>query len=170
MNAAMNILDAAVIGFTLLAVLMGFRSGLLRSIATILAYLVAAPAAIPITAKLAPYIPQAGNSLYFWVVLALGLVVGAMMRSAVSAAFGEEASMTDRVAGALLGAVRTGLLAVFMVLIFERIIPPNVQPPWLTGSKLRPYLSAAGQRGLKSLPPDVIDYIDRIKRERGLAV
>ena len=78
--------------------------------------------------------------------------------------------MTDRVAGALLGALRTGLLAVFMVLMFERIIPPNVQPPWLTQSKLRPYLSEAGQRGLKSLPPDVMEYIDRINKERGLTI
>ena len=166
----MNIFDGAVIGFTLIAIVFGFRSGLLRSLATIIAYLVAAPAAIPITAKLSPLIPQAGNSLYFWVVLALGLLLGMLMRSAVSAAFGEEASMTDRVAGALLGALRTGLLAVFMVLIFERIIPPNVQPPWLTQSKLRPYLSEAGQRGLKSLPPDVMEYIDRIKIERGLTI
>ena len=166
----MNIFDGAVIGFTLIAIVFGFRSGLLRSLATIIAYLVAAPAAIPITAKLSPLIPQAGNSLYFWVVLALGLLLGMLMRSAVSAAFGEEASMTDRVAGALLGALRTGLLAVFMVLIFERIIPPNVQPPWLTQSKLRPYLSEAGQRGLKSLPPDVMEYIDRIKKERGLTI
>ena len=154
----------------MIAIVFGFRSGLLRSLATIIAYLVAAPAAIPITAKLSPLIPQAGNSLYFWVVLALGLLLGMLMRSAVSAAFGEEASMTDRVAGALLGALRTGLLAVFMVLIFERIIPPNVQPPWLTQSKLRPYLSEAGQRGLKSLPPDVMEYIDRIKKERGLTI
>ena len=166
----MNIFDGAVIGFTLIAIVFGFRSGLLRSLATIIAYLVAAPAAIPITAKLSPLIPQAGNSLDFWVVLALGLLLGMLMRSAVSAAFGEEASMTDRVAGALLGALRTGLLAVFMVLIFERIIPPNVQPPWLTQSKLRPYLSEAGQRGLKSLPPDVMEYIDRIKKERGLTI
>ena len=166
----MNIFDGAVIGFTLIAIVFGFRSGLLRSLATIIAYLVAAPAAIPITAKLSQLSPQAGNSLYFWVVLALGLLLGMLMRSAVSAAFGEEASMTDRVAGALLGALRTGLLAVFMVLIFERIIPPNVQPPWLTQSKLRPYLSEAGQRGLKSLPPDVMEYIDRIKKERGLTI
>ncbi len=166
----MNILDVLIVAFTLLAVVMGFRSGLLRSVATIMAYLVAAPTAIPVTEKLAPLLPQAGNALYFWVVLALGLVLGVMMRSAVSAAFGEHASMTDRIAGALLGALRTVLLAVLMVLIFERIIPPNVQPPWLTQSTLRPSLSEAGQRGLKSLPPDVMDYIDRIKKERGLAL
>ena len=76
----MNIFDGAVIGFTLIAIVFGFRSGLLRSLATIIAYLVAAPAAIPITAKLSPLIPQAGNSLYFWVVLALGLLLG-MLRA-----------------------------------------------------------------------------------------
>jgi membrane protein required for colicin V production len=164
----MNILDGLVIGFTLLAIVMGFRSGLLRAVATIMAYLVAAPTAIPVTAKLAPLVPQAGNALFFWVVLALGLVLGVMMRAAVTAMFGETVTLPDRFAGALLGALRTALLAVLMVLIFERIIPPNVQPPWLTQSKLRPYLSAAGQRGVRALPPDVMDYIDRIKRERGI--
>ena len=31
-----------------------------------------------------------------------------------------------------------------------------------------PVLSTAGQQGLRSLPPEVADYIDRLKRERGL--
>jgi membrane protein required for colicin V production len=55
-----------------------------------------------------------------------------------------------------------------MVVIFDRIIPPGREPEFLKGSRLRPILSAAGQQGLKSLPPDVEDYIDHMKRERGL--
>jgi len=71
-------------------------------------------------------------------------------------------------AGAVLGAVRIFLVAVLVVVAFDRIIPTDRQPPFLVGSRLRPYLSAAGQKGLQSLPPDVEDYIDRLKRERGL--
>jgi membrane protein required for colicin V production len=55
-----------------------------------------------------------------------------------------------------------------MVVAFDRIIPAGREPPFLAGSKLRPYLSAAGQKGLESLPLDVEAYIDRLKRERGL--
>jgi membrane protein required for colicin V production len=33
---------------------------------------------------------------------------------------------------------------VLMVAIFDRIIPPGREPAFLTGSKLRPILSAAG--------------------------
>ena len=33
---------------------------------------------------------------------------------------------------------------------------------------LRPILSQAGRLGLRTLPPDVEDYIDRLKRERGV--
>ena len=55
-----------------------------------------------------------------------------------------------------------------MVMVFERIIPPGREPAFLTGSKLRPILSAAGQEGLRKLPPDVTEFIDRMKRERGL--
>jgi membrane protein required for colicin V production len=66
----------------------------------------------------------------------------------------------------MLGAVRIGLVAVTMVLIFDRIIPVDRQPGFLIGSKLRPILLVAGQKGLKSLPSDVTAYIDQLKRER----
>jgi hypothetical protein len=61
-----------------------------------------------------------------------------------------------------------GLLAVLMVLIFDRIIPANRQPAFLAESRLRPILSMAGQQGLRSLPPDVTDFVDQLKRERGI--
>ena len=71
-------------------------------------------------------------------------------------------------AGSALGAARIGLLAVLLVVVFDRIIPPNRQPPFLTNSKLRPILSQAGQRGLKSLPPEAADFIDQFKHQRGI--
>jgi membrane protein required for colicin V production len=57
---------------------------------------------------------------------------------------GPTVSATDRAAGAMLGAIRIALLAVLMVAIFDRISPPGREPAFLTGSKLRPILSAAG--------------------------
>jgi membrane protein required for colicin V production len=36
----------------------------------------------------------------------------------------------------------------------------------VTGSRLRPLLSAAGQSGFGFLPPDVTAYIDRLKTDR----
>jgi len=54
------------------------------------------------------------------------------------------------------------------VLVFDRIIPPGREPAFLKGSQWRPVLSKAGQQGLQSLPPDIADYIDRLKRERGI--
>jgi membrane protein required for colicin V production len=68
----------------------------------------------------------------------------------------------------MLGAVRVALLAVVLVVIFDRIIPPDREPAFLTGSTLRPVLSAAGDAGLRSLPPDLIALIDRLKRRHGL--
>jgi membrane protein required for colicin V production len=55
-----------------------------------------------------------------------------------------------------------------VVVIFDRVIPVDRQPQFLTGSRLRPYLSAAGQAGLRTLPPEIEDYIDRLKHARGL--
>ena len=41
--SSMNIFDAVVLGFTLVAIAFGFHAGLLRSLAAILGYVVAAP-------------------------------------------------------------------------------------------------------------------------------
>jgi membrane protein required for colicin V production len=95
-------------------------------------------------------------------------VLSAFFRAAVSAAVGEEIGVPDRFAGAALGAVRVGLLAVLMVLIFDRIIPANRQPPFLAQSRLRPFLSAAGHSGLRSLSPEVVAQIDRLKKAHGI--
>jgi membrane protein required for colicin V production len=104
----------------------------------------------------------------FVVFIAIGFVLGSLIRKFVKEIVGPEPGLFDRVAGAVLGAVRIFLVAVLVVVAFDRIIPTDRQPPFLVGSRLRPYLSAAGQKGLQSLPPDVEDYIDRLKRERGL--
>jgi membrane protein required for colicin V production len=98
----------------------------------------------------------------------LGIVIAALLRTAVNGMVGEKVGIPDRLAGAMLGVVRIGLVAVVVVLVFDRIIPPHLQPDFLAGSRLRPLLSKAGQIGLRSLPPDVESYIDRLKREHGL--
>jgi membrane protein required for colicin V production len=100
--------------------------------------------------------------------LLTGMVLSALLRIAVSEMVGARVSIPDRLAGSVLGAVRIGLLAVVLVVIFDRIIPAGREPGFLKGSQLRPLLSVAGQQGLKSLPPDVVDFIDRLKRERGI--
>jgi membrane protein required for colicin V production len=94
------------------------------------------------------------------------MVLGKMMRMALNETIGSEAGIGDRLAGAALGAVRVGLVAITMVLIFDSLVPLDRQPAFLTGSQLRPLLSVAGQRGFKSLPPDVAAYIDHLKRDR----
>jgi membrane protein required for colicin V production len=40
------------------------------------------------------------------------------------------------------------------------------QPSYLTGSRLRPIFSAAGQLGIKSLSPDIAAYVDRLKKDQ----
>jgi membrane protein required for colicin V production len=171
----MNEFDAAVTAFAIFAIVTGFRAGLLRSLATIIGYLIAAPIAVAIAPQITPFV--LGHSTnpadLAWlplvvVFVAVGIVVGALLRILLNEFVGSEPGLPDRLAGAALGAVRTLLLAVLVVVAFDRIIPAGREPPFLAGSKLRPYLSAAGQEGLQSLPPDIEDYIDRLKRERGL--
>ena len=170
-----NLFDGAIYLFLAIAVISGFRSGLLRSLATIFGYVIAAPVAVALMPYLTPTLterlklPPAQMSLAFFVVfLVIGFVVDALLRGAVGEISGNQISAPDRAAGAFLGAIRVVLLAVLMVMIFERIIPPGREPAFLSTSKLRPVLSQAGQEGLRRLPADVTEFIDRMKRERGL--
>jgi membrane protein required for colicin V production len=57
-------------------------------------------------------------------------------------------------------------VATTVVLIFDQLVPVDRQPAFLNGSQLRPIFSAVGQKGFKSLPPEVATTIDRLKREQ----
>jgi membrane protein required for colicin V production len=170
-----NLFDGAVYLCLAVAIIAGYRSGLLRSLATIFGYVIAAPVAMALAPYLTPVLvervklPPTQTSLAFFAVfLVIGFALSALLRSAVGEISGTRISAPDRAAGAFLGAIRVVLLAVVMVLVFERIIPAGRVPAFLAGSTLRPILSQAGQEGLRQLPPDITEYIDRIKRERGL--
>ena len=169
----MNSFDAVVYVGLVVAVVTGFNAGLLRSAATILAYLIAMPIAVMMMSLVSTSTdgklgsPLLQNSpLLFGIFLITGIVLGKFMRMAIDETVGPQAGIADRVAGAALGAVRIGLVAVTLVLTFDQLAPLGRQPAFLAGSQLRPLLSEAGQRGLKSLPPDVVAYIDRLKKDR----
>ncbi|RDV04824.1 CvpA family protein [Undibacter mobilis] len=170
-----NLFDGAVVLCLIVATLSGLRTGLMRSLATILAYAVAAPLAV----VLMPYVLPLVNERFqfgqmqtpivlFAIFLIIGLVLAALLRGAVGEVTGRHVGLFDRTAGALLGAVRIILVAILIVLVFDRVIPADREPAFLAGSKLRPILSQAGAQGLRQLPPHVIESIDRIKREHGL--
>jgi membrane protein required for colicin V production len=91
----MNPFDGAIYGFTLVAIVLGFRAGLLRSLATIFGYLAAA-LAVALTPKLTLFVaerfnlpafsmPGGQNGLVFAAVfLVSGLLISALLRMAVS--------------------------------------------------------------------------------------
>jgi len=168
----MNSFDAVVYLALIVAVVTGFNTGLLRSAVTILAYLIAMPIAVGVTTFLAPQIgvkfatPLMQNSaLFFGTFLISGMLLGKLARMALDDTVGS-AGIGDRLGGMILGALRLGLVAVTLVLVFDQLVPVDRQPAFLTGSQLRPLLSKAGQLGFKSLPPEVTAAIDRLKQER----
>jgi membrane protein required for colicin V production len=169
----MNSFDAVVLLALLVAIVSGFKAGLLRSAVTILAYLIAMPVAVWVMSlvstgtdgKFGSSLVQ-NSPLLFGVFLITGIALGKFMRMAVDDAVGPEAGIGDRLAGAALGAVRIGLVAVTLVPAFDQLVPLDREPAYLKGSQLRPLLSVAGQRGFKSLPPDLVAYIDRLKQDR----
>jgi membrane protein required for colicin V production len=166
----MNSFDAVVYAGLLVAMTFGFNAGLLRSAITILAYLIAMPIAVWATSLLsrdADGFALMQNPLSFFATfLAAGIVLGKVMRMAIDETIGTGAGIADRLAGAALGAVRVGLIAVSVIVVFDQLVPADRQPSYLAGSRLRPIFSAAGQMGLRSLPPDIVSYVDRLKRDR----
>jgi membrane protein required for colicin V production len=176
--SSMNTFDACVYALALVAIVAGFRAGLLRSIATIMGYLAAMPVAVgatPFVARLVTRTPAinastapdlTGSGLFPVVFLGVGIALGMLLRAVVSETVGEHIGPVDRLAGALLGALRVGLVAATLVLVFDRIIPPGRQPAFLAGSQLQPILLKLGQAGLKSLPPEATAFIDQLKNAR----
>ena len=169
----MNGFDAAVYLALAVAIVTGFNTGLLRSAVIILAYL----GAMPIAVWLIPLLPpQIGIQLdmtfvqnlllFFGAFLVIGAVLGKLACMTLDDAIGPRAGMVDRVGGAVLGAVRVGLIATTLVLTFDQLLPAKLQPEFMAGSKLQPPLSAAGQLGVRSLPPELIAAIDRLKKDR----
>jgi membrane protein required for colicin V production len=175
----MNPFDAVVLGVALIGLVTGFSAGLLRSLATILAYVIAAPIALAIAPAIVNWLntrallpadkaPLLLSLVPFIALIVIAVLLGILMRAAVGSATGGRTVLIDRMLGALLGVTRIALLAVLLVLIFERIIPPGREPAWLKESQLRPYLSVAGAQGLQALPPEVTRYIDQLRRQHGL--
>lgn len=171
--AVINSFDAIVSIALLAAMALGFKSGLLRSAAVIVGYLIAMPIALWITSWIVPRIdagsglPGAQHSLVLIVAFLIsGIVLGNLLRLAIDDMAGQHIGLLDRVGGAVLGAVRVGLVAITVVLVFDALVPLQATPTFLVGSHLRPLLSAAGQRGFKSLPPEATVYIDRLKQAR----
>jgi len=169
----MNSFDAVVLLLLVVAVVTGFNTGLLRSAVTILAYLVAMPIAVWATSVVAPQLggkfdsPLAQNfGLFFGIFVLAGIGLGQLARLALEETIGTEAGFADRLGGAALGALRVGLVATSVVLVFDQLIPADREPALLKGSQLRPLFSVAGQKGFRSLPPELAATIDRLKQER----
>jgi membrane protein required for colicin V production len=164
----MNLFDAVVYIVLAVAIAGGLKIGFLRSAITIFAYLVAMPVALAVMALIAPQAGSAGPAVQNWptlfaVFLFSGMLFGKLMRGVLDEAIGPEAGMMDRIGGAMLGTLRVGLLAITAVLVFDRVIPLGREPAFLRGSQLRPLFSAAGQSGIKSLPPELSDLLDRLR-------
>jgi membrane protein required for colicin V production len=171
----MNSFDLVIYCFLTIAVFSGFSTGLLRSGITILAYLLAMPVAVGAVAAMAPHAQPAPDSLLqqnwvqlFAAFLVIGVAFGKIGRIMLDETIGPEAGFVDRLGGAALGVVRVAMVATTLVLVFDRIVPPGREPKFLAGSTLRPMLSFAGQKGFRSLPPELAHVIDQLKQDRGI--
>src|ERR1700751_3111611 len=106
----MNSFDAVVYGLAIVAIVSGFKAGLLRSVATIVGYAAAMPIALTTAPLIAPLL--GGKSQAVWaqdsvlvvgLFLAVGIVLGILLRAAIGEVAGDSIHVTDRLAGSLLG-------------------------------------------------------------------
>ena len=111
-----NLFDGAVYLCLAVAVIAGLRSGLMRGLATIVGYLIAAPVAVAVTPYLAPLVnarlqltPSQLPLLFFAVFFIIGFLLAALMRGAVGEITGHRIGVVDRAAGGFLGAFRVVL-------------------------------------------------------------
>jgi membrane protein required for colicin V production len=163
--------DIAVCIVTIVAIGIGFQAGIIRSAATILGYISAAPIAVFVTAFIIKGLAgtfdvstELKSFIFICVFIAIGFILGSLLRFSIDEAVGPALSFPDRFLGAILGAVRIGLVAVTLVLVFDRVIPAGREPGYMKGSTLQPILLQAGRRGLRTLPPETTTYIDQLKR------
>ena len=168
----MNSFDIAVGAGFLIAVSTGFATGLVRSAVTILAYLLAMPIAVWAMSYVPPLDGGSGSPLaanwgfLIGAFVLIGMALGKLARVTVDEAIGPDPGLVDRFCGAALSVLRVGLVVTTVVLVFDRMIPSGREPAFLEGSQLRPYFSAMGQKGFRSLPPDVAAAIERINQQQ----
>lgn len=172
-----NTFDIGLVGAIAASAIVGFRAGLIRSLASILGYLSAAPIAVMLSTRLSVALGGSAPGQEAWsqdfgiflvVFLATGLAVGGLLRVAAADLFGGDIHLADRLAGTLLGALRIALVAVAVIVVFDRLLPDERQPQLLRESRLKPALSLCGRLGLRSLPPELAAQIDQVKRSRGI--
>jgi membrane protein required for colicin V production len=172
-----NAFDVGLLLALAVSALAGWRVGLIRSLASILGYLSAAPLAVAVSSRVsAPggalaAIEASGGGVgdfgtFLAILLAAGLIIGALLRFAADDLFGRGVHPADRAAGALVGLVRVSMVAIFVIAVFDRLLPDDRQPGLLRYSRLKPVLSLCGRLGLRSLPPELAAQIDRIKKDR----
>jgi membrane protein required for colicin V production len=166
----MNTFDLVIMLVLVFAVVTGFSTGLLRSALTIVAYVFAMPIAVWVMSYVPPLDEQYASPLghnvgfFFGAFLLIGMVLGKLARMMVDNAVGDDPALLDRLGGAALGALRAGLIATSLVLVFDRMIPIGSEPSFLQGSQLRPIFSNIAKKGFGSLPPEAAAAIDRIQR------
>lgn len=166
----MNSFDIAMAALFLVSGISGFATGLIRSVASLLAWLIATGVAVWATPLVLPYVvpylpmtPLRDIAVFLLTLVVLAVVLGILVQMLLTAMFGPRVSFGDRVAGLALGFVRALLVAVLLVLMFERLMPADRQPAFLQGSRARPVLSMLAAHGLRSLPPQVQYSVERLR-------
>ncbi len=161
----MTILDAVLVGFTLLSALLAMVRGFSREVLSIASWAGAAVAAYyfykPVTPLIAPYIPQdlLGGSEQVAMVIAAAIVflIALVVITIITMKIADfiidsRIGALDRTLGFLYGAAR-GILVVAVGLLFYTWLAGSQKPDWIANAKSLWLLEDIGAR-IESIMPE----------------
>lgn len=151
--------DIAVFGIFALSALIGLARGATRELTTIFAFIasaVGALLALRFTGPLAHHVihavwltnAAAVVGVFIVLYIAFRLIGGALTRGVRSTVL----SGPDRLAGVAVGAVRAWVVVGALALLLDAVTPIERMPPWVTGARTYPLVTAAAG-SLRALAP-----------------
>jgi membrane protein required for colicin V production len=148
------VFDIVVIGVIILSAVMSVGRGLIREIFSILAFVIGGLSAWffitlgqePLKQLISPNEPSVAPALILFLVGFLAAyVIAAFLGARLSRLFNEspEIGAFDRIAGALLGALKGFLACIVFVVVMHQTVRPGEEPPEIAKSMSYPVLDGA---------------------------
>ncbi len=166
-------LDLGLIVVILISALLAMLRGFTREVLAIASWGAAAVAAIYFYPLVLPYVKPyiqkdvlamaMAAAAVFFVTLILVSIITIRLSDAI---LDSKVGALDRSLGFVFGAARGLLLCVIAFVFFSWLVPPEKQPEWVKGAKMKPLLQSTGDQLTSLLPDDPEGIIGRFKKPK----
>ncbi|MEM6627811.1 MAG: CvpA family protein [Pseudomonadota bacterium] len=165
--------DVIVLAVIIVSAVMSLGRGLMREASSVLAFIAGGAAAYiavalfrdPARAMVPSGWPEiAGDAvlvvLGFLLAYSLAAYIGAQLSKLIHSA--PEIGVLDRVAGALFGAARGGLMVVLFVMLMKQVIPDQAEPNFIRQARLYPAAESAANWVIATVPGMAVDFKNKV--------